>query len=208
MIVARVLQRPLARVTVVLVAAGLIVGVILRPGGPDSFVEETFEPYAPFRMTYIQFFKDSHTNNITTTTSLLTWHSLLHWRVDVLDSTYDPTIIGSYDEYERGVYTSYSSRRDDITIRYGADGSDNTYEVPKPWLWPDAYLEEDGWTTLGLQADGYEHFQRTLGPESGRYIEIYKRDPVTLLVMEVEHKEGGESFIPATVLSYERLSTE
>ena len=208
MIVTRALQRPPALVAVVLVAVGLIVGIILRPGDADSFVEESFEPYAPFRMTYMQFFKDSHTNNITTTTSVLTWHSLLHWRVDVLDSTYDPTIIGSYDEYEHGVYTSYSSRRNDIITSYGADGSDNTYEVPKPWLFPDAYLAEDGWTTLGLQADGYEHFQRTLGPASGRYIEIYKRDPVTLLVMEVEHKEGAESFISATVLSYERLSME
>ena len=197
-----VMKRPLARAVLVLVTVVIIVGVV-RPSTAEPLEVSIHEPYTPFRMTYI-----SHYGDDSSITTELTWRSRLSWYLVVIAATEHPDLVGSYNVYDHGLIASYNAMVDEYTTESGADGSNGEFEIPKPWLIPRAFAEENGWVSLGRGPDGYDHFRRTLGSGAEQYHEIYKRDPQTGLVMEVERVKDSESVITAKVITYTPLATE
>ena len=138
-------------------------------------------------------------------TKELTWRTRLSWDLVVIADS-ESELVGSYEKYDQGVVTAYSS----VLDAYRRDRTDDTttgmFPVPTPWFIPRACTSAEGWTSLGRDNNGYDNFQRTFGAGVEQYHQIYKHDPHTGLVMEVVHVKGSERSTVAKVLTYTSLA--
>ena len=170
-------------------------------GGATEATGAAFgEPYAPFRMTYVVYTSDGDE-----ITKELTWRSQRSWDLAVVAHTDAGALVGSYDQYDRGVLLSYNAILDLHTHERTHDGADGGYLFPEQWFLPRAFTRGEGWEPLGRDANGYDSFRRLLGAGSDRYYQIYRHDPQTGLVMEVLHVTGSERTTVARALTYTPL---
>ena len=208
------LTRPLIR-SIAILAAALAALAVMAHGDADKSTGATIrEPYTPFRITYINF--DAVWGPVTLE---LIWRSRLSWSNVVLESPGFERGVGGFVEYDNGTITRYEpslgytteyTRRDKESCEESAleaGVSTTVTTIPEQWLAPRAFTPEAGWEDLGLDANGYEQYQRVLGAGEMQYKEIYKRDPKTGLVMEVMHVDDSGVTPIAVVLTYEALAS-
>jgi hypothetical protein len=186
--------------------------VLVASSAPDhSQGAEISEPYAPFRMVYI-----NHDAVWGPVTLELTWRSSRSW-TKVVTATEFPEGVGAFMSYEHGAITRYEPSTGYTTEYTAGDKASCELSardagvpaavatVPEPWLIPRAFATENGWEYLGLDSDGYQQYERVLGVGATEYKEIHRRDPVTGLVMGVSETDPEGTRDIAIVISYEAL---
>ena len=192
----QLLQNPSARALGVLTVAALLVAAIGVSSTSDTQAAAGGELYPPFHMVYVT---DSRSYGPVTTE--LTWRSEDSWVAEVVSSPGWEELVGSYESYEQGTLTGYSTVTG-ITERRPSCGPMDGYEevgvIPELWFFPELYTAEYGWDDLGRNSDGHDQFQRGT--------EIYKVDPATRLVMEVGNIEDGVYVAEMRVMSLELLT--
>ena len=192
----KLLQSPAARALGVLTGSALLVAAIGASSTSDTQAAAGGELYPPFHMVYVI---DSRSYGPVTTE--LTWRSEDSWVAEVVSSPGWEALVGSYESYEQGTLTGYSTVTG-ITERRPSCGPMDGYAevgvIPERWLFPEIYTAEYGWEKLGRNTDGHDQFQRGT--------EIYKVEPVTRLVMEVGNIEDGVYVAEMRVISFAILT--
>ena len=194
----KLLKSPSIRALGVFTIAALLVAAIGVSSTGDTQAAAGGELYPPFHMVYV-----TESRSYGPVTTALTWRSEDSWVVEVVSSPGWEELVGSYESYEQGTLTGYSTvtgitERERRPSCEPTEGYEEVGVIPERWLFPEIYTAEYGWDDLGHNSDGHDQFQRGT--------EIYKVDPETRLVMEVGNIQDGEYVVAMRVMSLELLT--
>ena len=189
-------RHPLVRSAAVLAAVALGFGLVLAAGADYQRIDDTVrEPYPPFRMTYTsRSFPDG--------TVELTWLGRDSWQTMIVSSGGAGSRVGSRARFDGATYVSFDPL---LGIRVEYLSCDRDGRVPGPWFVPYAFTAEEGWEALGRGPDGYDHFLWLEREGETEHRTLYKRDPLSGLVMEVMYSDGDALVTAFRVISLDIL---
>ena len=189
------LRRPLSRCAAVLAVATLGVALVVATEPGETPDAAAWEPYPPFRMTYMSALGSE-------VTVQLTWLGSRSWQTKVVSSPEYEGAVGGRIAYDGATYTSFSPLTGIETMYLSCKGDG---WVPGPWFVPRTFSAEEGFEALGRGPDGYDHFLRVVHTGETEFRTLYKRDPASGLVMEVSDWEV-DAYVPEfRVISLEIL---
>ena len=131
------------------------------------------------------------------------WRGRHSWTAELRDTSGDSRHIGRTVTYDGATLTIDDPLSGVDT--FSAGGTDSVGVVPEKWLIPHEFSTSNGWRALGVGTDGYEQFEKTEDIAGKQITALYKRDPVSGIVMGFTESVDGRQVTTVEVTSLEAL---
>ena len=188
----------LARGAAVLAVAAIAGAVAWAATADRGMASVRSESYPPFRMVW---FEEDAQGNVYTIE--LMWRGSRSWTTVLRASSADPRSVG-----RTGTWNGVTLTNDDPSEgrqTYRPELTVNAPLVPAQWLLAARYSEDEGWESLGLDADGNEHFRKVETRNGRQRTTVRTRDPRTGLVIATTITVDGQRTTAVRVIELEIL---